>query len=177
MKNPSVVRRTSAVVLVALVASLGVSLLGASPAAATGCSSAACAGHDPVAEGCTTAGWFSTTSANLVVNGTTYATVQNVYSHGCNVNWARAILTPAALSSSLRMFVFIYTTDRNGNSEGVCYPGPSNTGKLSEDCTYPQYAGGQWAFTDMVDGTNLTHAVVFVTYPGNSFFGSAQADQ
>jgi hypothetical protein len=53
-----------------------------------------------------------------------------------------------------------------GEFEFMCYPGPSNTGRLLETCT-GHYPGVLPAYTDMVDGTNLTWANAYV-YHGSS---------
>jgi hypothetical protein len=43
----------------------------------------------------------------------------------------------------------------------LCYPGPGNTGDLTEYCT-GTYGGGSVAYSDMVDGTNLATAYAYV---------------
>ena len=59
----------------------------------------------------------------------------------------------------------------------MCYPGPSNTGQLIEDCSGAMlHATGFW-YTDMVDGTNVTGAAVNVYDTHGNFIDQLQANQ
>jgi hypothetical protein len=58
--------------------------------------------------------------------------------------------------------VDVYTTDSLGKYEYMCYPGPGNTGSLTEYCSGATYDGSLWIYSDMVDGTNTATARVFV---------------
>jgi hypothetical protein len=131
---------------------------GAQPAITRTCHGYSCHGHDPVRYRCSVSSTTST-SDHLV-------TLWNRYSFNCNANWGRARLKPVALLLGDRMQVFISTTDSKGKFESMCYPGPSDTGHIEEDCT-GAYRGSLPAYTDMVDGTNVAWATVLV-YNGNS---------
>jgi hypothetical protein len=140
--------------------------ISAAPASAAGCYAGTCQGHDPSAYGCST---DSITGPVYVYSGSTrLATLYNRYSIGCKANWATAQLTSAAISAGDRIYVSIKTTV--GTLEFMCYPGPSNTGNRLEDCSgFPDngYNGPYQAYTDMVDGTYWTVAVVCVYNAGN----------
>jgi hypothetical protein len=97
-----------------------------------------------------------------MVGNTQVATLWNRYSSNCNANWARVQLTSAGLSAGDSFIVSIQTTDSKGAGEFMCFPGPSNTGQMIEDCSEIQYGGSLPAYTDMVDGTNLTTATLYV---------------
>ena len=72
-------------------------------------------------------------------------------------------LTSAGVNDHYWIVVDIYTTDSHGTNEYMCYPGPNNTGNLNEYCSGSTYGGNtQWIYSDMVDGTNVTTARVFV---------------
>lgn len=148
--------------------------LNATSAQAAGCSGYSCHGYDPVAEGCSAT---STTTAYATAGGVTYATVWNRYSAGCNANWSRAQLTSAAINAGYSMLVFADTSDSHGTYEDVCWPGPDNNiGALNESCGGP-YGGSSIAYSDMVDGTNTTNAVVFVLDSGGNLVTKAIASQ
>jgi hypothetical protein len=153
--------------LITLAGALLLSTLGVvavqSPASAAVCSGRSCAGDDPVMTGCAD-------NPNSLVSGTravTYggiqvATVWNYYTSTCTANWARGQLTQQAYDRGYQMQVQIGTTDSSGNPEATCFPGPSDTGRLIEDCYSFLYHGTAAAYTDMVDGTNVTTATVSV---------------
>jgi hypothetical protein len=130
----------------------------AQPAITHTCHGYACHGHDPVKYHCSV--WTTTSTSDHLV------TLWNRYSLNCNTNWARAKLSTVALLLGDSMQVLISTTDSKGKFEAMCYPGPSDTGHQEEDCTRT-YRGSLPAYTDMVDGTDLTWATVLV-YHGNS---------
>jgi hypothetical protein len=142
-------RRALSVLATLLFAMLGVAVSGTNAYAST-CSGYGCHGRDPYGAGCPISSTKMATSSLV--------TVWNRYSIGCNANWAEAQLTAAAVNAHDTMWVYISTTDNRGNYEFMCYPGPSNTGALVEGCTNPRYGGSLLAWTDMVDGTNLTTA-------------------
>lgn len=148
-----------------LLATLVLVLLGtAVPAAAASCSGYSCHGHDPSVYGCSAT---STTTANAFdSDNAIVAVIQNRYSSGCNANWARGWLTSTGVARGYKIYVEIDTTDSKGSTESLCYPGPSNTGNLIEDCSgWPSGgAGGSTTpvFSDMSDGTNVTRAWVHV---------------
>src|SRR5450756_728184 len=87
------------------------------------------------------------------------------------------ILSPAAYAAGDKITMIIRTTDSHKNLEDMCYPGPSNTGQLYECGSSAFYRGTAPAYTDMVDGTNETFAVVDVYSSGSRFLGSYEADQ
>src|SRR4029077_5387110 len=91
-------------------------------------------------------------------------TLWNRYSSGCKANWARAQLTIAGIKAQDTFWIDVYTTDSQGHKEFMCYPGPDNTGLLTEiqDCDVPTYGGSEILYTDMVDGTKLTTADIWV---------------
>jgi hypothetical protein len=149
-------------ILVALFVTAAGGLAGvasATPASASTLSPAAtcfgygCHGHDPVIYNCAVAS-TTTTSDGLM-------TLQNRYSSNCNANWARAELSASALGAYDTLEVAVTTSDSHGQTETMCYPGPSNTGNLIENCT-GSFGGSGFAYTDMVDGTNLTTAEAIV---------------
>lgn len=142
---------------------LGV-VVSATPASAAGCYAYSCHGYDLYHFGCT---YTSTTADSAVTydGRTAVATVYNRYSGGCRSNWAEAALTPAALAAGDTMLVGIITHDfdSRGNSESMDYPSTSsNRGALQEYPAQPYYGGAASAYTDMVDGTNLTEAWIHV---------------
>jgi len=130
----------------------------ARPASTQTCHGFTCHGRDPLTYHCSI--WTTTSASDKLV------TLWNRYSLNCNTNWARAKLSPLALVLGDSMEVKITTVDSKGKFEFMCYPGPSNTGRLLETCT-GHYRGVLPAYTDMVDGTNLTWANAYV-YHGSS---------
>lgn len=156
---------------VTLVAALLLGLCGAvavqAPANAAGatCSGYSCVGHDPQTtySGCLNSTTHGTATASY--GGIQVVTAWNYYSNDCNANWARGQLTSAAVSRGYQMQVQIGTSDTNGYWEAMCYPGPSDTGKAREDCYDYKYGGSLAAYTDMVNGTNLTKATISVFDP------------
>lgn len=154
------IRKALAALTPVMLSLLGVGVPAAPASAASGCYGYSCHGYDLYHFGCT---YTSTTAANAFSGNTKLATVYNRYSAGCNSNWAEAILTPAAISAGDKMAISIETEDSKGTSEWMQYPGPSNTGSLTESWYSNQFYGGSAsAYTDMVDGTNLTWASVSV---------------
>jgi hypothetical protein len=137
------------------------------PAHAAGCHDAGCAGLDPYQQGC-----VNTDISNKVVGGT-YGSLTDIYSPDpdCRANWAQGTLYYTGYS----MYVYIYTTDSNGNREDMCQPGPSNTGQLISYCYNSPYNGGV-AWTDMVDGTNITHAGMSIYGPSGNLVESLSVD-
>lgn len=166
-----------------LVMAGGFAILGmAGSASAATCYGASCAGHDPVIYGCSAS---HTVSAAAKLNGVTLATIQNRFSSGCDTNWGRAQLSPAGLQARDSIVVDVLAQDRNGINEYMCYPGPSNTGHLQENCYCPNlsfcpsstYGGSNWAYTDMVDGKNLATARVFVYNSSGQWITQAEVSQ
>lgn len=139
------------------------------PALAAPCWAALCAGHDPYKKGCKD-------SDHKTVTGK-YGVITNYYSggsSGCRANWARAHVTPAGLDYAAYAVVVITTTDSNGKQESMCYPGPSDTGKLNEYC-YQNLYGLGW--TDMVDGSKVTEAELYLySGPGGHLVEHDTAD-
>src|ERR1700704_5948145 len=99
--------------LVVVWTGIGISRM-AAPAYASSCYGYSCHGRDPVAAGCPV-------SSTTVTYGA-YATVWNRYSYVCKANWARAQLTPAAISAGYQWSVGITTIDSLGYSERACEP-------------------------------------------------------
>jgi hypothetical protein len=137
-----------------------VGLASAPKASAAPCYGLSCAGYDPSTTGCNQ--YYSTSKQA----GGTWATVVNWYSTGCNANWAQAWLSSAAIARGYTMRVEITTMDSNKPSqhELMCYPSNlSNSGQKTEYCPPGDfYSGTGPAYTDMVDGTNVTTATVYV---------------
>jgi hypothetical protein len=157
---------------------VGLSVVSAQPASAAGCYSYSCVGHDPQVYGCSWDTWVRNYAHDS--SGTTVATITNWYSYNCHTNWGAASLTAAALNAGHTMYVEVTTVDTHGVREFMCYPGPSDTGQTWEGCTnypYSGYGGPYLAWTDMVEGTNVTQAAVIVQTSGGSFIGSATASQ
>lgn len=155
------VARACAIVLVTLVAMLVGTQV---PASAATCHGYTCHGHDPSTYGCSAT---STVTANAFdSDNAIVAVIQNRYSSGCAANWARGWLTSTGVARGYKIYVEIDTTDSQGHQEDMCYPGPSNTGLLNEDCSsWPDggFGGSTTAvFSDMSDGTHVTRAWVFV---------------
>lgn len=164
MKRPA---KTLVTIIAALLLSMGIAVVVQAPANASGatCSGYGCVGYDPGNRfpGCTD----STTQGEATgwYGGIQVVTAWNRYSYTCNANWARGQLTAAAVARGYLMQVQIGTWDTNGNWEAMCYPGPSNTGQLQENCYNYLYGGSAPAYTDMVNGTNLTYATISVFDP------------
>ena len=164
--------RIHRIVASALVTSLlGVAgiAMSAVTADAAGCYGFSCAGHDPIVEGCS----VSSTKGQ----SDSLAIVQNRFAWNCNSNWARGALTQQGLSNGDSIIIFITTTDSKGHSEFQCYPGPNNTGQLIEACSGATYRSTTFAFTDMVDGTNVTHAFVYVYDSAGNLIDQLEVDQ
>ena len=145
---------------VALMAGLAVVGAAGSASAAT-CFGYSCHGHDPEIYGCSAT---TTETVPVTANGVRIATLWNRYSSGCKANWARAQLTTAGINAHDTFWIDAYTTDSQGHKEFMCYPGPDNSGLLIEtpDCNVPPYGGSEILYTDMVDGTNLATADIWV---------------
>jgi hypothetical protein len=170
------IRKTlAAVTPVFMLSLLGVGV-SAAPASAAGCYGYTCHGYDLYHFGCT---YTSSTTADAVSGGVRLATVYNRYSGGCKSNWAEAVLSPAAINAGDKMVIGIWTTDSKGNYEEMDYPGPSNTGALTElwNSSYGYYGGSASAYGDMVDGTNVTYAFVNVYDRNGKLIASAYASQ
>ncbi len=163
---------------VGLLAPLGLSA-SAGMAFAASCTGYACHGLDPAARCTDTSDKF----LGAVVTSDPYAPetvaeLHNKYSKGCNSNWAWAVLSPEGYADGDRMVVLITTTDSRGHLESMCYPGPNSTGALNEYCYESTYQGTLGAYTDMVDGTNVTQAYVYVyARDGTTIIASAESDQ
>jgi hypothetical protein len=114
-----------------------------------------CHGLDPYAHGCTI--------STPVPDYTTYVTIWNEYSANCDANWAQGQLTAQARANGDSFQLAASTTDRYGNTEFECVPGPSNTGSLTEYCYDNSYITGSGvAWSDMVDGHNVADAIGYV---------------
>jgi Protein of unknown function (DUF2690) len=166
----------AAAIVVAAIGTTGVAQAATAQAAtaqASPCSGYSCHGHDPVAWGCDKYQLTSTETDGAL------ATVVNWYSTGCNANWAQAWLSPAAIAAGDKMTADIEAIDTQGNEEIMCYPGPGDTGNLMELCyDGGYYSGSAPAYTDMVDGTNLTYAAVYVwDSSGNNLLAEYKANQ
>jgi hypothetical protein len=120
---------------------------------AVSCYADTCHGHDPVIYNCSVSSTASSSDANV--------TVWRRWSGNCDASWARAQLSAAAISNGYTMEVAASTTNRYGQDEFMCYPGPSNTGALNEYCT-GTYGGSLPAYTDMVDSKNLVTAIAYI---------------
>jgi hypothetical protein len=168
-----------AVLAIAGIATLGITAMAAVPAQASmSCYGFSCHGLDPLAAGC--AATKSTTvlaQVNDPLNPETVAVVNNNYSSDCSSNWASATLTQQGYNDGDTMAVIIEATDSQGNLESMCYPGPSGTGALNEYCYQSAYRGTATAFTDMVDGTNVTQAFVYVYDFNGDLIARAESDQ
>jgi hypothetical protein len=159
----SFVRRIVGVLVLTLAMQAGLGGITATAAhAVTSCYGYSCHGFDPVAKSCPV-------SSTTVTYGT-LATVWNRYSYACKANWARAQLTLTAIAAGYQWSVQIATTDSRGYSELACQPTTDNNlGYLDERCVGPM--NPTWVnyestwYTDMVDGTNVTTAYVYVFQP------------
>lgn len=165
--------RATRFVLAALLLA-GSALFGAaSSASAASCSGYTCHGHDPFVYNC---GYYTSVSKNVPATGTTLAVLTNWYGH-CNANWTQGYLTQAGLNAHDTLYITIDTGDSRGNTEFMCYPGPDNTGQLIEDCAGPRYGGPYTAWTDMVDGTNLTYSVLAIYDRNGNYITDVVAQQ
>lgn len=149
---------------------------GLAGAATVGCQGWLCAGLDPaVTVGCSVT---STTTTNAVYKGTSVVTLWNRYSSNCIANWARAQLTSAGRSGGDSIQLEIETTDSQGTDEFMCYPGnTSNQWTLNEGCNGYTYSGSLAAYTDMVDGTNITTVTVIVYDANGNQITTASVNQ
>jgi hypothetical protein len=165
-------RRIVAGVASALLLSCGIAGFSAGTAAAATCSGSGCQGLDAKLQGC------PVTSSKA--NGGGYGQIWNYYSQACKANWAEGdLLRPPGEYAGYSFYVVITTTDSNGNSESMCSPGPSNTGSPHEYCFDTPYSPGNGspAWTDMVDGTNITQAYIYVYGPDGSLIETDEVDQ
>jgi hypothetical protein len=160
----------------------------AAPASASlTCKGLSCHGHDPNVYGCV----VSSQKFAYYYSGSTFmATLTNKYSIKCNANWSQAQLSPYAKSLGWNYLVGISTTDSAGGFESMCWnnePGsPNNTGNPVEGCPlgngppFPDNISVP-AWTDMVDGTNVTISVmeIYDAYgnPVTPSFPSLQVSQ
>lgn len=109
---------------------------------AAGCYSTSCYDKDPYKEGCS---WSSRKLAYLTDVDGTLAEVWNYYSYACDANWTQGQLA----SAGGNMQITIYTS---GEST-LCYP---------DDCR-SYYNGNYVAWSNMVNGTNVTTSCVSAT--------------
>jgi hypothetical protein len=116
-----------------------------------------CHGLDPYGQGCPISSTKTSTPSQSA-----YVTVWNEYSFNCDANWAQGQLTPTARAVGDSFQLAASTTDRYGNKEFMCVPGPSNTGALTEYCYGYNIGGSGVAWTDMVDGHNVADAIGYV---------------
>lgn len=170
--NGSLPLRLATLASVAILAA-GYAVLGAAgSASAASCSGYSCHGLDPEIYGCSAT---STITVPVKYDGVQVATLWNRYSSGCNANWARGQLTTAGRSAHDTFGITVTTTDNQGY-EFMCYPGADNLGLIDEYyfCLgLPAYGGSQILYTDMVDGTKKTTAVIYVYNSSGSFLASA----
>jgi hypothetical protein len=137
-------------VIVFLVSATGL-VISSGPAAAASCFGYPCHGKDPINAGCAA-------SDSKTVTGH-YGKITNYYSGGCKANWASGSVTLAGVNYVME--VVITTTDSRGSSESMCFPGPSDTGALHEYCYIDDF-NYTYGYSDMVDGSNVTAASVYV---------------
>jgi hypothetical protein len=116
-----------------------------------------CHGLDPYGEGCS----ISSTVASPP-QSSTLVKVWNEYAYNCDANWAQGQLTAAAIAAGDSFQLAAATTDRYGNKEFECVPGPSGTGSLTEYCYNYAIGGSGVAWSDMVDGQNVADAIAYV---------------
>jgi len=166
-------RRRIAALASAMAAAATTVILATSGTAHASCNGYGCHGLDPEGQGCSAS---STGTSQVIVNNVTLATLWNRYSGGCNSNWARGQLTSTAINAGDYIYMTISTTDSRGTFEGMCYPGPSNTGDLVEGCYDSYYNGSAVAWTDMVDGTNLTSANLYVVKANGTLVGQTHVN-
>ena len=161
------------------IATLGITAMGAAPArAGTVCDGSSCAGLDWTGICSDTSDTPSVLAkVNDPLDPRTVAVVQNHYSGDCHANWAWAALTQAGYDDGDTMVVIIEGIDRQGHLESMCYPGPSNTGAPNEYCYANAYRGTLPAYTDMIDGINVTQAFVYVYDLNGKLIASAESDQ
>jgi hypothetical protein len=158
--------------------------LAAPPASAStpGCSGISCAGKDPSAMHCNTSMTFVKFSVYSLDQKNLLATGQNVYSIPCKANWAEALsLTSYSISHGYGVYVSALTLkDSNGQQEWMCFPGQDIIN--GNGCNFTAIGGytgssGWPAYTDMVDGTNLAYAEVFVVDSSGNIIGGGTASQ
>jgi hypothetical protein len=135
------------------------------------CSLYSCVGHDPVHYGCS---GDATTSTSWVLqddSGNILATLWKRLSAKCNAYWARAQLTTAAAQAGNSYDILAITNDSRDDLESECFPGPSDTGNLVEDCTniYFGYTGTDVSWSDMVADDNDPQVDILV-YDRNGNF-------
>jgi hypothetical protein len=147
--------------LIAALFPLGLTV-SAGSASAANCSGYSCHGLDPSGRCTDTASKWRYATIGGVLDPEPVAILYNKYSKSCNSNWAWAALTPEGRYAGLSMVLFITTSDSRGNLESMCYPGPSNTGNLNEYCYNYNYTGTLPFYTDMVDGTHVTQAYLYI---------------
>lgn len=179
MKTRHIRALTSKMAILASAVTLaaGFALLGPSAgASAATCSGYTCHGHDPEIYGCTAT---TTITTPVDYKGVQVATLWNRYSSACKANWARAQLTTAGLNAHDQFWIYIYTTDSTNHQEVMCFPGPpDNSGEMNElDLCGPTYGGSEILYTDMVDGTNKTYAVIDVVNSSGGGIASGTANQ
>jgi hypothetical protein len=168
----------AAIIIVAGLGTAGIAGVGGASAATAGpahaaatptalaadapCQGSSCAGRDPALTGCNQ--YPVIRQPTPVMDQLGLVTLRIWSSATCNAKWAQAILSPTALADGYYLSVNIDTTDAAGTDEFMCFPGPSNTGLTHEGCGVPYYKGSDYAYTDMVDGTNTATAEVDVSY-------------
>jgi len=163
------IRKFAASVVVTSLLGIAGTAVSVVPAQAAGCTGFSCAGHDPNVEACSVAS-TTTSSSSLAV-------VQNRFSQNCRSNWVRGELTQQGFNNGDSIIIFIQTTDSRGNFESQCYPGPNNTGHLIENCSGATYRSTSFAFSDMVDGTNVTAAILDVFDSSGNLIQQLETDQ
>jgi hypothetical protein len=131
--------------------------------AAPSCYAYTCNGHDPSVYNCS---WSHPMRAYAHDGtGQTVVNLTNWWSDSCHTNWAAASLTAYGLSQRYRFYVSIHGVDGRNVDHFYCYPSPLNdSGQQYEGCDGQTnaYGGPYLAWTDMVEGTNVTYAQVVV---------------
>ncbi len=135
-----------------------------------GCYGVSCDNQDPAAMGCNKSRMTFAPFSVIDASGDVLATGQNVYSVGCNANWTEGTLAGAGRN----IIILASTTDSQSHAISNCFPHDLG-GVPGYNCTLAGYNGatGWPAFSDMVDGTNLTKSVIQVTGPdGRQYLNS-----
>lgn len=151
-------------------------------ASTPGCDGISCAGKDPGTMHCNTSMTFVEFSIYSLDKTHLLGTGQNVYSIPCRANWAEALsLTTYSVSHGYGVYVTAFTSkDTRGQQEWMCFPGQDVIN--GNNCNFTVIGGytgstGWPAYTDMVDGTNLAYAEVFVVDSQGNIIGGASASQ
>ncbi len=143
-------------------------------------------GLDPSATKCSA---YYTTSVpmSITVSGHLLATGRNVYSTGCNANWTEGTLTSYAISLGYKLAAETIAKDSYNPQNEECTSFPGNDSEAIYkyqgallDCWYTSGYGGStgWpAYTNMVDGTNITMSFMAVYDSHQNFVASTDAYQ